>query len=63
MFVRVVCVLVGFLICFFQNLFVNNDCVFFFLILMVMKRIEAAKNRVKTEFEASVQNVDVKQQD
>ena len=27
-----------------------------------MKRIEAAKNRVKAEFEASVKNVDVKQE-
>ena len=28
-----------------------------------MKRIETAKNRVKAEFEASVKNVDVKQED
>ena len=34
-----------------------------FLIPAVIKRIETAKNRVKTEFEASVKNVDVKQKD
>ena len=33
-----------------------------FFDIVVMKRIEAVKNRVKTELEISVQNVDVKQQ-
>ena len=48
MFVHVVYVLVGFVICSFQNLFVNNDCVLvIFFWYLVMKRIEAAKNRVK----------------
>ena len=59
-----VCTLIGFVICSFQNLFVNNDCVFFcyFFFSLTVKRIEAAKNRVKAEFEASVKNVDVKQE-
>ena len=60
MFVHVVYVLVFFVIYFFRNLFVNNDCVFFFV---AMKRIETVKNRVKTELEISVQVVDVKRQE
>ena len=65
MSVHAVCALVGFVIYSFQNLFVNNDCVFFVLFFnfWTMKRIEAAKNRAKAEFEASVKNVDVKQKD
>ena len=48
---------------FFRNLFVNNDCVFGnFFDIVVMKRIEIVKNRVKTELKISVQIVDVKQQ-
>ena len=35
----------------------------FFSDVVVMKRIEVVKNRVKTELEISVQNVDVKQQE
>ena len=66
MSVHVVCVLVGPVIYLFQNLFVNNDCVFFifhFFHFLTVRRIETAKNRVKAEFEASVKNVDVKQED
>ena len=36
---------------------------FIFFYVVVMKRIEIVKNRVKTEMEISVQNVDVKQQE
>ena len=64
MFVHVVYALVGFVICSFRNLCVNNDCVFdnlFFFDIVTVKRIETVKNRVKAEFEAAVENVDVKQ--
>ena len=64
MSVHAVCVLVGFVICLFQNLFVNSHCVFFcyFFIFLTVKRIEVTKNRVKAELEVSVKNVDVKQE-
>ena len=57
-------VLVGPVIYLFRNLFVNNDCIFFVLFfhLLTIKRIETVKNRVKTELEISVKNVDVKQE-
>ena len=63
-FVHGACVLVGLVICFFLNLFLNDDCVFcdLFADIEVMKRIETVKNRVKTELKVSVQVVDVKQQ-
>ena len=58
------CLLVGPVIYSFRNLFVNNDCVFFILFFhfSTVKRIETAKTRVKTEFEISVKNFDVKQE-
>ena len=34
----------------------------YFFHFLIIKRIETAKNRVKTEFETSVKNVDVKQE-
>ena len=37
--------------------------VYFFFHFLTVKRIEIAKNRVKTEFEVSVKDVDVKQKD
>ena len=36
---------------------------FYFFYFLTMKRIETANNRVKTEFEISVKDVDVKQKD
>ena len=40
----------------------NNDCIFGLFYIVVIKRIEIVKIRVKTELETSVQDVDVKQQ-
>ena len=60
-FVYVTCALVGFVIYLFQNLFVNNDCVFVFLFLIVlMKRIEKTKNRVKSDLETAIKIIDSK---
>ena len=62
-FIHVVYALVGPVIYFFQNLFVNNDCAFGnFFDIVVMKRIEIVKNRVKIELENFMQIVDLKQQ-
>ena len=53
-FVHVVCVSVGFVIYSFPNLLVNNDCVLFLFLTILIKRIEKTKNRVKSDLEIAI---------
>ena len=61
-YVHVVCVLVGFVIYLFWNLFVNNDCVFIFIFYFdcFNKTYRKTKNRVKSDLEVTIKAIDSK---
>ena len=60
-FVHVICALVGFVIYSFRIFFVNNDRIIIFLLLIVlMKRIEKTKNRMKSDLEIVIKIIDFK---
>ena len=58
------CVLVGFMIYLYRNLFVNNKCGFYFFyflfLIVLVKRIEKTENRVKSDLEVTIKAIDFK---